>query len=48
MLARNATSWLAPSNDNRELIPEFFNEIEILLNLNCVDFGIKNSKLTNS
>ena len=27
--------------DNRELIPEFFNEIEILLNLNCVDFGMK-------
>ena len=27
--------------DNRELIPEIYNNIEIFLNLNCADFGIK-------
>ena len=29
------------STDNRELIPEFFESIEFLLNLNCSFFGIK-------
>ena len=27
--------------DNREVIPEFFNNIEIFLNLNCINFGMK-------
>ena len=31
------------SNDNRELIPEFFNKIEFFINLNCANFGL-NSK----
>ena len=31
------------SNDNRELIPEFYNKIELFINLNCVDFGQKSN-----
>ena len=31
------------SNDNRELIPEFFNKIEFFINLNCANFGKKSN-----
>ena len=31
------------SNDNRELIPEFFNKIEFNINLNCANFGKKSN-----
>lgn len=30
-------------SDNRELTPEFFNQPEILINLNCNNFGVRNS-----
>ena len=36
---------LSNGHDNREMIPDLFFKIEHFINLNCVDFGIKNSKL---
>ena len=37
-------SILNNGRDNREVIPELFNNVEIYLNLNCSDFGIKKNK----
>ena len=36
-------SIFASLRDNRELVPEIFNNPEIYLNLNCTDFGVKKS-----
>jgi len=35
---------LNTGHDNREMIPELYYKIEQFINLNCVDFGIKNKK----
>ena len=35
---------LSQGHDNREMIPELYYKIEPFINLNCVDFGIKNKK----
>ena len=36
---------LSTGHDNREMIPDLFYKIEHFINLNCVDFGIKNNKV---
>jgi len=36
---------LEAGSDNRECIPEIFSKVEQFINLNCVDFGCKNSGL---
>ena len=41
----NILSTLASGHDNREMIPELYNKIEHFINLNCVNFGLKNSNL---
>ena len=38
-------SVLETGHDNRELIPELYSKIEQFINLNCVDFGMKNTKI---
>ena len=37
-------SVLKTGHDNREMIPDLFYKIEQFINLNCSDFGIKNTK----
>lgn len=39
-----AINFMFKSSDNRELIPEFYSQIEFLINLNCAYLGRKSNK----